>query len=276
MKPLAEDSKARIIATYDGAAATYNRIGPSFFLHFGKRLASAAGILPGSAVLDVATGTGAVLAAAAELAGPKGRAVGIDLSGQMLTRAQAEIRDAGLDNAHVLVADAERLPFTQHSFDCVLCSFAIFLFQSLSGVISECHHVLRPSGKIGLAYSEGDDQTWSWYERLIAKYKPTVSLGAERYQPSDVEDMLRKGGFEDVSTTVEAYRCVFRSASEFWRWAWSHGDRAVLESLTGSGSDFKREVFEAFDKRAGANGLPYEVFAAMTLGIRQKPADLSL
>jgi O-methyltransferase / aklanonic acid methyltransferase len=73
MKPLAEDSRANVIAVYDGAAATYNRVGPSFFLHFGKRLATVAGIVPGSNVLDLATGTGAVLIPAAELLRGKAR-----------------------------------------------------------------------------------------------------------------------------------------------------------------------------------------------------------
>jgi hypothetical protein len=60
MKPIAEESKAKVTAVYDAAAATYNLVGPSFFLHFGRRLANIVGIAPGSKVLDVATGTGAV------------------------------------------------------------------------------------------------------------------------------------------------------------------------------------------------------------------------
>jgi ubiquinone/menaquinone biosynthesis C-methylase UbiE len=265
MKPLAEDSKAKIIAVYDGAAATYNRVGPSFFLHFGKRLASGAGILPDSTVLDLATGTGAVLVPAAELVGPEGRVVGIDISLRMICRAWTEIRDVGLDHAHALVADAERLPFPRNSFDCVLCSFAIFLFSNLSSLFSECHRVLRSSGRIGLAYSAGEDREWTWYEQLISKYGPTAGLGTERYSPQDVETALNDGGFKNVSTSMEAHRLIFSSASEFWNWAWSHGDRAVLESLTGSRSEFKRELFDEFRVRAGTDGLPYQVFAAVTL-----------
>jgi ubiquinone/menaquinone biosynthesis C-methylase UbiE len=269
MKPLAEDTKARVSAVYDGAAETYNRIGPSFFLHFGKRLAGLVGITSGSAVLDLATGTGAALVPAAELVGPQGRVIGIDLSFQMLGRARTEIGNAGLHNAHVLVADAERLPFVQSAFDCVLCSFAIFLVSDLCGLMSDCHRVLRPSGRIGLVYSAGEDPEWAWYERLIARYKPTASLGTERYRPQDVEAALIRSSFTNVSTTVETHQLMFSSASEFWGWSWSHGDRAVLESLSGSISDFKREAFEEFCERAGADGLPYHVVAAVTLGTRE-------
>jgi protein-L-isoaspartate(D-aspartate) O-methyltransferase len=98
----------------------------------------------------------------------------------MIRRARTEIRDVGFENAQVLVADAERVPFPENLFDCVLCSFAIFLFSNLSNVVAECHRVLRRSGTIGLVYSAGEDREWTWYEQLISKYRPTVSLGTER------------------------------------------------------------------------------------------------
>jgi len=269
MKPIAEQTKAKVAAVYDCAAATYNRIGPSFFLHFGKRLARSAEIPPGTSVLDVATGTGAVLVPAAALVGSEGRVVGIDISLPMISRARTEIRNAGFGNAQVLVADAERLPFAQNSFDCVLCSFAIFLFSSLSSVISECRRVLRSSGRIGLVYSAGEDQEWAWYEQLVSKYGPTAKLGTERYCSTDVETILNGSGFRDVSTIIEAHRLTFTNAWEFWGWVWSHGDRVVLESLTHSRSEFKQELFEEFGKRATMNGLPYEVFAAITIATKQ-------
>ena len=198
MKPIAEESKAKVTAVYDAAAATYNRVGPSFFLHFGRRLVSSTGIAPGSNVLDVATGTGAVLSPAAELAGAEGRVIGIDISPLMIGRARTEIQKSGFSNADVLVADAESFPFPQQSFDSVLCSFAIFLFSTLPGFISECHRVLRSSGRIGLVYSAGGDPEWNWYEQLISKYEPTASLGTERYSPKDVEATLQQLGFTKV------------------------------------------------------------------------------
>ena len=239
MKPIAEESRARVLAVYDAAAATYNQVGPSFFLHFGKRLAGSAGIVPGSRVLDVATGTGAVLVPAAELAGHEGRVVGIDMSSPMISRARTEIGKCGLNNADVLVADGESLPFPQESFDCVFCSFAIFLFSDLSSLLSECHRVLISTGRVGLVYSAGDDHNWDWFEQLISRYAPAASLGTERYSPQYVEATLKHLGFTNVETRVEVHSIMFSDASEFWGWAWSHGDRGVLESLTGNHSEFK-------------------------------------
>src|SRR5262249_16735347 len=117
MRPIAEASTAHIAAVYDAAAATYNRIGPSFFLHFGKRVVDLAGITPGSSVLDVATGTGAALIPAAELVGSRGKVVGIDVSPRMVDRARTEIQQFGFTNTTVLVANAGALPFRERSFD---------------------------------------------------------------------------------------------------------------------------------------------------------------
>jgi ubiquinone/menaquinone biosynthesis C-methylase UbiE len=88
-------------------------VGPSFFVHFGKRLAHRAAIATDSKVLDVATGTGAVLVPAAELVGAEGKVIGVDISPRMIGRVRTEILKVGLNNAEVLIADGERLPFVQ-------------------------------------------------------------------------------------------------------------------------------------------------------------------
>jgi O-methyltransferase/aklanonic acid methyltransferase len=269
MKPIAEDSKSRIAAVYNDAAATYNLVGPSFFVHFGRRLAQRAAIASDSRVLDVATGTGAVLVPAAELVGTGGKVIGVDISSRMIARVRTEIQKVGFNNAEVLIADGDRLPFVHGSFDRVLSSFAIFLFSNLPSLISECHRVLRSSGRIGLVYSAGEDSEWTWYEQLISKYRPTAILGTDCHTSQRVEDVLNDCGFTAVATSVEAHTLVFEDAEEFWGWSWSHGDRAVLESLTGSLSEFRQELAAEFRKRASQKGMPYQVLAAVTFGTKQ-------
>jgi hypothetical protein len=80
---------------------------------------------------------------------------------------------------------------------------------------------------------------------------------------------LNDCGFTAVATRVEAHTLVFEDAEEFWGWSWSHGDRAVLESLTGSRSEFRQELTAEFRKRATPKGLPYQVLAAFTFGTKQ-------
>jgi len=63
----------------------------------------------GDRVLDVATGRGAVLFAATERAGERGRVIGVDLAEEMVALTSADIQARRITNAEVRVADAERL-----------------------------------------------------------------------------------------------------------------------------------------------------------------------
>ena len=82
-------SKQSIEHLFDGAAAVYDRTGPSLFARWGARLVELMAPEPGAYVLDVATGRGAVLLPAAQRVGPSGRVVGIDLSAAMVVPGSA-------------------------------------------------------------------------------------------------------------------------------------------------------------------------------------------
>jgi ubiquinone/menaquinone biosynthesis C-methylase UbiE len=260
-------SKVQVADVYDAAASSYNRIGPSFFSYFGKRLVEAVEISPDARVLDVATGSGTALVSAAAATGPGGFVIGVDLAPRMARRASQEITSLALPNCAVLVGDAEVLPFADEQFDRVLCSFAIFLLPDLRALLAECRRVLRYGGRLGLAYPAGSDTTWEWYEQLLAEYEPAVSLGTER-APDVVEVLLGQAGFASISTMPDECCVRFADASEFWAWSWSHGARAVLDSLRGDRPAFKRRLFEELRSRAATHGLSYRVPAAITMGTR--------
>ncbi len=80
-------------------------------------------------------------------------------------------------NGEVVLGDAEALPFSDSSFDRVLCSFAIFLFPDLHRAFSAFFRVLTPAGRLGLAYSERPDEEWQWYDELIEVYGAGADLG---------------------------------------------------------------------------------------------------
>jgi hypothetical protein len=56
---------------------------------------------------------------------------------------------------------------------------------------------------------------------------------------------------------------------QWWAWIWSHGDRAVLESLTGDVNKFRQELFAEISRRASGDGLSYRVPAAITFGTKR-------
>ena len=107
---------------------------------------------PGEAVLDVGCGAGLDLLLAARAVGPTGRAVGIDLTPEMVQVARASARKAGLKNVTVDVGLAETLPYPDETFDVVLANNVInnCAVDKLA-VLSEIRRVLRPGGALAVA-----------------------------------------------------------------------------------------------------------------------------
>ncbi len=133
----AETQKENIAGLYHRVAPNYGQVGPNIFAYGGKHLVERIGMIEGARVLDVAAGRGANLFPAAEIVGPHGQVIGIDLAEGMVQETTAEIERRYLHNATMLQMDAEHLAFPDASFDYMLCGFAIFLFPSLEQALSD-------------------------------------------------------------------------------------------------------------------------------------------
>ena len=80
-----------------------------------------ADLRPGDRVLDVAAGTGDSSLIAARRVEPNGKVLAVDISANMLERAEASAREAGLTRFETQVMNAEKLDFEANAFDAVLC-----------------------------------------------------------------------------------------------------------------------------------------------------------
>jgi len=109
-------------------------------------LAAACGIGQGTAVLDVASGTGETLCFLSESLGAEVR--GVDRSGQMVRRAEAKAVSRGLE-IPVEQADAADLPFPDHTFDAAICECTL-CFLDKPRVLAEMARVVRPGGYVGM------------------------------------------------------------------------------------------------------------------------------
>jgi ArsR family transcriptional regulator len=97
------------------------------------------------ALLDVGTGTGRML----KLFAPRaGRAVGVDLSPEMLAVARANLERWGLANCAVRRADLHRLPFGAESFDAVTIHMVLHYLDEPARAIAEVAPVLKPGGRL--------------------------------------------------------------------------------------------------------------------------------
>jgi arsenite methyltransferase len=106
---------------------------------------------PGQVVLDLGAGAGADLLIAAQMTGPDGRAIGVDMTESMLERARASADEMGLGNVVVHQALIEELPLETGSVDVVISNGVIDLVPDKEAVFDEIDRVLRPGGRLQIA-----------------------------------------------------------------------------------------------------------------------------
>jgi ArsR family transcriptional regulator len=96
-------------------------------------------------LLDIGTGTGRML----EIFAPRvARAVGIDLSREMLAVARSKLESAKLRNCLVRHGDMYQLPLSSESFDAVTIHHVLHFAERPAQVVREAARVLRPSGRL--------------------------------------------------------------------------------------------------------------------------------
>jgi arsenite methyltransferase len=108
-------------------------------------------IEPGAVVLDLGCGAGADLLIAAQMTGPGGRAIGVDMTAGMLDRARASAEQMGLTNVELHESLIETLPLPDESVDVVLSNGVIDLVVDKEAVFAEIDRVLRPGGRLQVA-----------------------------------------------------------------------------------------------------------------------------
>jgi len=108
-------------------------------------------IAPGEIVLDLGCGAGTDLLIAAQMTGPPGRIIGVDMTASMLDRARASADEMGIDNFELHESLIESLPLDDASVDVVISNGVIDLVPDKDAVLDEIDRVLRPGGRLQLA-----------------------------------------------------------------------------------------------------------------------------
>ena len=108
-------------------------------------------IEPGSVVLDLGCGAGTDLLIAAQMTGPSGRVIGVDMTPSMLERAHASAREMGIESVELHESMNEALPLDDASVDVVISNGVIDLVPDKDAVFDEIDRVLRPGGRLQLA-----------------------------------------------------------------------------------------------------------------------------
>ena len=107
------------------------------------------GLKPGQCALDVAGGTGDLALGMLRQVGKQGKVVLSDINPNMLAVGRDRLLDLGyVANVDCLVADAEKLPFTDDSFDCVTIGFGLRNVTDKDAALRSIRRVLKPGGQL--------------------------------------------------------------------------------------------------------------------------------
>jgi demethylmenaquinone methyltransferase/2-methoxy-6-polyprenyl-1,4-benzoquinol methylase len=210
-----EGEKARRVAgVFSAVAGKYDVMNDlmSAGLHrLWKRFAvGVSGVQAGHRVLDVAGGTGDLTALMRERVGPGGEVWLTDINGAMLARG----RDRLLDEGKVVPAvqcDAEKLPFPDGHFDCVMVGFGLRNMTHKQAALAEMRRVLRAGGRLlVLEFS----QVWAPLQPLYDAYSfkvlpllgKLVANDADSYRYL-AESIRKHPGQDELKQMMEAAGC---------------------------------------------------------------------
>jgi arsenite methyltransferase len=106
---------------------------------------------PGETVLDLGSGAGADVLISARRVAPGGRAIGLDMTDEMLELARTNAREAGVENVEFLRGYLEDIPLPDASVDVVISNCVINLAADKRVVLAEAARVLRPGGRFAVS-----------------------------------------------------------------------------------------------------------------------------
>jgi SAM-dependent methyltransferase len=209
----------------------------------------------GDAVLDVGSGTGALTAAVAAIAGSS-HIVGIDPTASYVAFARARYPD---DRIRFDVGDAQQLVFDDGSFDRTLSLLVLNFVPNRSKALQEMIRVTRRGGTVASAvwdYGEGMEMLRAFWDEAIA-LEPAAGARDERHMPlsrkGELAALWREHRLRDVAEEPLTIRMRFSSFDDYWRpFLEKQGPAGAY--VAGLAADAREQLRQRLRKRLLADG----------------------
>lgn len=157
-----------------------------------------AGLRPGEVVVDLGCGGGLDVLLAAKCVGPTGKAIGIDMTSDMIERARAGAAQVGAANVEFHLAQLDALPLPDASADCVISNCVINLVPDKGRAFREILRILKPGGRVAISDIALKQPLPA---AIVADVQAYVGCIAGAIELAEYERMLRDAGFDAVVVT---------------------------------------------------------------------------
>lgn len=206
---------------------------------FDEPLLDAAGVTAGHRVLDIGCGTGQTTRRAA-LRAPGGHALGLDLSGPMLTEARARAQREGVANVAFEQGDAQVHAFEAVAFDAAISRYGVMFFTDPVAAFGNVGRALRPGGR--LAFICPADAALNGWAEAMAALRDVLPVGDfgqpglpgmfSLAAPDRIRDVLAAAGFVDIT---------INRAQVYGTWGRGAADAADFLLNTGPGRHLEQQ-----------------------------------
>ena len=159
----------------------------------------------GEVVLDLGSGAGIDVFLAATKVGPAGRAIGVDMSKEMVDKAKEIGKSYGYHNVEFRLGEIEKLPIDDGSVDVIISNCVINLSPDKSRVFREAYRVLKPGGRLIVSDIVS--------ERVLPneiKQDPDawVACIAGALEQQEYLTKIKEAGFEDAQVVSKREFCI--------------------------------------------------------------------
>jgi arsenite methyltransferase len=167
----------------------------------------------GETVLDLGSGAGGDVLISARRVGPTGRAIGLDMTDEMLALARQHAAQAGLQNVEFVKGYIEDLPLADESVDVVISNCVINLSGDKQRVLHEAARVLKPGGRFAVSDVVADENMDDQTRADMAQWTGCIAGALTR---AEFEAALTNAGLVDIEIS-ETHRVHEYAASAIVR-----------------------------------------------------------
>lgn len=152
-------------------------------------------IQKGDTVVDLGSGAGNDLFIARRYTGEEGYCIGIDMTEEMLNKAEENNRKLGYENVEFRLGDIENLPIDENKADIVISNCVINLVPDKNKAFKEIYRILKPHGKFCISDIVIEGEMPDEIRNSVEMY---VGCVAGAITKNEYLDIIKSAGFSDV------------------------------------------------------------------------------